>query len=109
MSSNYTESMRGGAAAPTGINERASVVTPPEERLKQTGQTTIGGFQQYQSQGKLPSSRTGGGHRGATMRFGNDEIKPNDMKEDAKWRDDRVSQSDVDVDTYRENACRVEK
>ena len=45
MSSNYTESFRGGAAAPTEIGEKASVVTPPEERLKQTGQTTVGGFQ----------------------------------------------------------------
>ena len=43
------------------------------------------------------------------MRFGNDEIKPNDMKEDAKWRDDRVSQSDFDVDVHRDNACGVEK
>ena len=42
------------------------------------------------------------------MRFGNDEIKPNDMKEDAKSRDDHVSQTDVDVDVHHDNACRDE-
>ena len=42
------------------------------------------------------------------MRFGNDEIKPNDMKEDAKSRDDHVSQTDFDVDEHHDNACRDE-
>ena len=42
------------------------------------------------------------------MRFGNDEMKPNDMKEDAKWRDNRVSQSDLDVNVHHDNACRDE-
>ncbi len=88
--SQFTETNRGGAAAPTKINEQAQLVTPPQERLQNTGQTTLGGLNNYELQGNLPSARTGGGHRGATRRFGNDEIKPNDMKEDGKWKENKM-------------------
>lgn len=57
----------------------------------------------------VSSARTGGGHRGATMRFGNDEVKPNDMKEDSKMKEDSSGYSDVDPDYNRENACGSEK
>ncbi len=56
--------------------------------MQNSAQSTLGG--NYEPLSDLPSARTGGGHRGATMRFGNDEIKPNDMKEDAKWKEDRA-------------------
>ena len=95
MSSKYTESMRGGAAAPTKLDEEATLITRPTERITQTNQTNLGGEDNYNVQGKIPSSRTGGGHRGAFMRFGNDEIKPNDMKEDAQAKESRAEQSDI--------------
>ena len=44
------------------------------------------------------------------MRFGNDEIKPNDMKEDAKWKEDRAgSGGSYDSEINQQNACRSEQ
>ena len=43
------------------------------------------------------------------MRFGNDEVKPNDMKEDAKLRDNKIEQTDTDPDVNQQNACRNEQ
>ncbi len=101
--------MRGGAAAPTDIKEEATLVTKPQQAMTQTHPTTLGGYNNYEGQGKIPSSRTGGGHRGTTMRFGNDEIKPNDMKEDAKLKEDKAVVADTAADINYDNACRLEK
>ena len=43
------------------------------------------------------------------MRFGNDEIKPNDMKEDAKWKEDKAGNASYDSDINQQNACSSEQ
>ena len=45
-------------------------------------------------QNVLPSAGTGGGHRGEFKRYGNDEVKPDNMNEDAKWNDRIVENAD---------------
>ena len=101
--------MRGGAAAPTGLNEQALLTTPPDERVSNMGQTKVGLSDQYQLQGKHQASRTGGGHRGTFQRFGNDEVKPDDMKQEALWNDSPSDVADRSAGIHKKNACKNEQ
>ena len=106
MSSHYTETQRGGAAAPTGFNDQALLITPPNERITMGSAGIIS-----KMEGALPSSGTGGGHRGEFQRFGNDEVKPNNMNEDAKWNDRNIENADRTdgvSDMTQQNACKEE-
>ena len=94
MSSHSTETQRGGAAAPTGFNEEALLITPPNQRIGDRGQITQGLDSKNTMQNVLPSAGTGGGHRGEFKRYGNDEVKPDNMNEDAKWNDRIVENAD---------------
>ena len=88
--SHRTESFRGGAAAPTDLKEEGTLTSKPGQFSQAIDSTQLGGWDKYPSQGGVPSARTGGGHRNGPLRFGNDEVKPNDMKEDGKWNEDRL-------------------
>ena len=82
MVSHYSESFRGGAAAPTDTADRETTLTTKSMDIR----TNRGEPEHNVNIGKtIPDSKEGGGHRGVRMRYGNDEVKPDLMNEDAKW------------------------
>ena len=89
-----------------------TVVTKPADIRSNRDDTFTGHLEQNPNLGKtIPDSNAGGGHRGARMRYGNDEVKPDLMNEDAKWKEEKTTQRDWDSDkelTY-ESACRPER
>ncbi|CDW91209.1 UNKNOWN [Stylonychia lemnae] len=113
MSSHYTESFRAGGARKTDKNDTDTM-------LSQHGRD---GNQEYLAQNHLkdkhaenigkvmPDSTSGGGHRGVLYRYGNDEMKPDIMNEDAKMHENKMTQRqwDSDKELSFENACREEK
>ena len=109
-----TETFRGGAAAETPLNSEETIVSDqPGSESHRSGtdlpSNESNEFVPLGGSGQLPSSRSGGGHRGAFMRYGNDEVKPDDMNIDAFTNEDRMEVKDyTGKETTFENACALE-
>ncbi len=113
MTTKQTESFRGGAANPTPLTDtKETLVSTPEsdQYPKREGILELN-TERKKGLGKvLQEPNTGGGHRGATMRYGNDAIKPDTMNQEAKVFDGKQQQQDFSAGelTY-DNACEPEK
>eukprot|EP00347_Sterkiella_histriomuscorum_P010139 403377452 len=111
-SSHHSESGRAGAAREIDPNDKdTSIMTKESARRRYQTNLTFGDPEKQHPGELFNDPLEGGGHKGATHKYGNDEMKPDTMNEDAKIHEPITSQRmwDNDKDVTFQDACRFEK